>query len=176
MLAAAAAGNYQANPEDPQTWSFLAFPRLKHPTLEWVEAMGGVDLDRIRIIPISSIRNDSLTTLNSILEWLGEPPFPTDTKLPRHNEGGDMNTARWAKFLRQPPNFIVKLAKVILPSHNLRKAIFDPLRRPGFKAKKAPRPELSEEQRADLEAAFAEEIEFLADLEAHIDPRLIISH
>jgi len=87
-----------------------------------------------------------------------------------------MNSAGWAKFLRRPPKFLVSLAKILLPSHNLRKAIFDPLRRPGFKAKKAPRPELSEAHRADLEAAFAEEIEFLADLEAHIDPTLIISH
>ena len=172
MLAAAAAGDYQADPNDPQTWSFLAFPRLKHPTIKWAEALG----DRVRVIPISSIRNDSLATLNSILEWLGEPEFPADTKLPRHNEGGDMNSAGWAKFLRRPPKFLVSLAKILLPSHNLRKAIFDPLRRPGFKAKKAPRPELSEAHRADLEAAFAEEIEFLADLEAHIDPTLIISH
>jgi len=35
---------------------------------------------------------------------------------------------------------------------------------------------LSEERRAELEAAFAEEIEFLADLESHIDSELIISH
>ena len=176
MLAAAAAGDYQANPEDPQTWSFLSFPRLKHPTLQWVEALGGVEANRIRIIPISSIRNDSLATINSILEWLGESPFPIDQKLPHHNEGGDMNKAGWARFLRQPPMFLVKLAKILLPSHNLRKAIFDPLRRPGYKAKKTQRPELSIEKRTDLEAAFSEEIEFLANLESHIDPSLIISH
>ena len=87
-----------------------------------------------------------------------------------------MNSAGWARFLRQPPTFIVKIAKILLPSHNLRKVIFDPLRRPGFKAKKTQRPELSVEQRADLEKAFAEEIEFLADLESHIDSNLIISH
>ena len=176
MLAAAAACDYQANPEDPQTWSFLSFPRLKHPTLQWVEALGGVEANRIRIIPISSIRNDSLATLNSILEWLGESPFPIDKKLPHHNEGGDMNKAGRARFRRQPPMLLVKLAKILLPSHNLRKAIFDPLRRPGYKAKKTQRPELSIEQRTDLEAAFSEEIEFLADLESHIDPSLIISH
>ena len=176
MLAAAAAGDYQANPQDSQTWSFLAFPRLKHPTLQWIEAMGGTKSNRIRIIPISSIRNDSLATLNSILEWLDEPPFSMDKKLPHHNEGGAMNSAGWPRVLRQPPTFIVKLAKILLPSHSLRKAIFDPLRRPGFKVKKTQRPELSVEQRADLEEAFAEEIEFLADLESHIDPNLIISH
>ena len=54
--------------------------------------------------------------------------------------------------------------------------IFDPLRRPGFKPKKTQRPELSLEQRADLEAAFTEEIEFLDNLESYIDPSLIISH
>jgi len=35
---------------------------------------------------------------------------------------------------------------------------------------------LSEEVRIDLEAAFAEEIDFLANLESHIDSELIISH
>jgi len=35
---------------------------------------------------------------------------------------------------------------------------------------------LSEKVRIDLEAAFAEEIEFLADLESHIASELIISH
>ena len=87
-----------------------------------------------------------------------------------------MNKAGWARFLRQPPMFLVKLAKILLPSHKLRKAIFDPLRRPGYKAKKTQRPELSIEKRTDLEAAFSEEIEFLANLESHIDPSLIISH
>ena len=87
-----------------------------------------------------------------------------------------MNSAGWARFLRQTPTVIVKLATILLPSHSLRKAICDPLRRPGFKANKTQRPELSVEQRAELEKAFAEEIEFLADLESHIDPNLIISH
>ena len=164
------------NLEDPQTWSFLAFPRLKHATLHWVEALGGVKSNRIRIIPLSSIRNDSLATLNSILEWLGESPFPEDKILPHHNEGGDMNKAGWARFLRQPPLLLVKLAKILLPSHNLRRAIFDPLRRPGSKPKKTQRPELTDEQRVELEDAFMEESEFLSDLESYIDPSLIISH
>ena len=176
MLAAAAACDYQANPEDPQTWSFLAFPRLKNPTLDWIEALGGAEANRIRIVPLSSIKNDSLATINSILEWLDEPIFPDEKKLPRYNEGGDMNAAGWARFLRQPPNILVSMVKIILPSHNLRKAIFDPLRRPGFKAKKAKRPELSDKQRTELETAFSEEIEFLANLESYIDPGLIISH
>ena len=87
-----------------------------------------------------------------------------------------MNDAGWARFLRQPPNILVSIVKILLPSHNLRKAIFDPLRRPGFKAKKAKRPELSDKQRTELETAFSEEIEFLANLESYIDPSLIISH
>jgi hypothetical protein len=87
-----------------------------------------------------------------------------------------MNPSGWAKFLRQPPKFLITLTKILLPSQRLRKAIFNPLRRPGFKAKAASRPALSEKVRIDLEAAFAEEIEFLADLESHIDSELIISH
>ena len=87
-----------------------------------------------------------------------------------------MNKAGWARFLRQPPLLLVKLAKILLPSHNLRRAIFDPLRRPGFKPKKTKRPELTDEQRVELEDAFMEESEFLSDLESYIDPSLIISH
>ena len=171
MLELAAARNFQQSADDPETWSFLAFPRLKHPTIKWAESLG----DRVRIIPLSSIKNDPLTTLNDILTWLELEPLPENTKLPRHNEGGDMNPSGWAKFLRQPPKFLITLSKILLPSHRLRKAIFDPLRRPGFKAKAASRPTLSEELRIDLEAAFAEEIDFLANLESHIDSELIIA-
>ena len=81
MLAAAAACDYQANPEDPKLLSFLAFPRLKNPTLDWIEA-GGAEANRIRIVPLSSIKNDSLATINSILEWLDEPLFPDEKNYP----------------------------------------------------------------------------------------------
>jgi hypothetical protein len=172
MLELAAARNFQPSVDDPQTWSFLAFPRLKQQTIKWAESLG----DRVRIVPLSSIKNDPIATFNDILTWLELEPLPADTKLPRHNEGGDMNPSSWAKALRQPPQFLITLSKILLPSRRLRKAIFDPLRRPGFKAKAASRPTLSEGQRSELEAAFAEEIEFLADLESHIDPALIISH
>jgi hypothetical protein len=87
-----------------------------------------------------------------------------------------MNPAGWARFLRQPPDFLISAARILLPSHRLRRAIFDPLRSPGFKPKAAAREPITEQQQAILEAAFSEEVEFLADLEAHIDPALIISH
>ena len=172
MFDLAASRGFKADIEDPLTWSFLGFPRLKDPTLRWVEALG----NNVRVIPLSSIKNDPLATMNDILEWLDLDELPTGTEFPRHNEGGGMNPAGWARFLRRPPDFLISAARILLPSHRLRRAIFDPLRSPGFKPKAAAREPISEQQQAILEAAFSEEVEFLADLEAHIDPALIISH
>ena len=127
MLAAAAAGDYQANPQDPQTWSFLAFPRLKHPTLQWIEAMGGTESNRIRIIPISSIRNDSLATLNSILDG-SRTTIPQDKKLPHHNRAATIQQDGLDFFDSplHPSSNLLRSSSLL----SLRKAIFDPLRRP----------------------------------------------
>tara|TARA_B100001250_G_scaffold143371_1_gene122704 strand:- start:2086 stop:3012 length:927 start_codon:yes stop_codon:yes gene_type:complete len=164
--------NFKADINDPETWSFLGFPRMKSSTLKWVENFG----DRVRIVPLDSIKNDSLATMNDILSWLKLETLSENTDLPRKNEGGSMNPAKWAKFLRKPPNFIVNLVKILMPSQKLRKMFFDPLRKPGFNPKKTSRPELDEEMRNLLEIAFEEEIEFLENLESYINSELLIIH
>ena len=170
MLEKAKKNNFKASIDDPETWSFLGFPRMKSSTLKWVEELE----DRVRIVPLDSIKNNSLDTMNEILSWLNLEPLPGDTNLQIQNEGGDMNAARWAKFLRQPPKFIVNIIKIVLPSQKLRKMLFEPLRKPGFNPKKQSRPELDEGTRNLLEIAFEEEIEFLNNLESYIDPELLI--
>ena len=132
--------SFQPDEDAPQTYSFLRFPRLKAPTLQWVEALG----DRVRIIPLSSIATDPLRTTNEILSWLGVERMPEDTSLPRYNERGEMNPAGWAKTLREPPSFLSKLARILLPTKGLRRAILDPIRSPGFKPIAADSPVMDE--------------------------------
>ena len=172
MLEKIANNGYIASPDDPETWSFLSFPRLKEPTLKWVETLG----ERVRVIPLSSIRNDPLSTVNDILSWLGADQLPPETKLQRYNEGGDMNPSSWAKFLRTPPKSLTTLTKILIPSHKLRRILFDPIRKPGFKPKSRARPKLTEQQRKTLENVFSEDIEFIENLESHIESDLLISH
>ncbi len=172
MLVKAKNTDFKANIDDPETWSYLGFPRMKSCTLNWVEQLG----DQVRIVPLDSIKNDSVATMNDILSWLDLDMFPIDVNLPRQNEGGDINKAKWAKFLRQPPKFIINLVKFLIPSQKLRKVIFEPLRKPGFNPKKASRPELDEEMQKSLEMAFEEEIEFLENLESYVNPELLIIH
>jgi len=162
--------SFQPDEDAPQTYSFLRFPRLKAPTLQWVEALG----DRVRIIPLSSIATDPLRTTNEILSWLGVERMPEDTSLPRYNERGEMNPAGWAKTLREPPSFLSKLARILLPTKGLRRAILDPIRSPGFKPVTADSPVMDEETRQELESAFAEEIEFQENLSSYIDPSIIV--
>ena len=162
--------SFQPDEDAPQTYSFLRFPRLKAPTLQWVEALG----DRVRIIPLSSIATDPLRTTNEILSWLGVERLPEDTSLPRYNERGEMNPAGWAKTLREPPSFLSKLARILLPTKGLRRAILDPIRSPGFKPVTADSPVMDEETRQELESAFAEEIEFQENLSSYIDPSIIV--
>ena len=101
MLAAAAACDYQANPKTHKPGASSHSPPKKS-NIRLDRSVRGAEANRIRIVPLSSIKNDSLATINSILEWLDEPIFPDEKKLPRYNEGGDMNAAGWARFLRQP--------------------------------------------------------------------------
>ena len=162
--------SFQPDEDAPQTYSFLRFPRLKAPTLQWVEALG----DRVRIIPLSSIATDPLRTTNEILSWLGVERMPEDTSLPRYNERGEMNPSGWAKTLREPPSFLSKLARTLLPTKGLRRAILDPIRSPGFKPIAADSPVMDEQTRHELESAFAEEIEFQENLSSYIDPSIIV--
>ena len=54
------------------------------------------------------------------------------------------------------------------------RAVLDPIRSPGFKPVSADAPVLDDETRLELEAAFAEEIEFQENLTSYIDPSLIV--
>ena len=163
--------SFQPDESVPETYSFLRFPRLKAPTLQWVEALG----DRVRVVPLSSIATDPLRTTNEILSWLEVERMPEDTSLPRYNERGEMNPSGWAKTLREPPSFLSKLARTLLPTKGLRRAILDPIRSPGFKPVTADSPVMDEETRQELESAFAEEIEFQENLTSYIDPSIIVS-
>ena len=126
------------------------------------------------MVPLSSIKDNPLGTVNTLLNWLDLPEMPADTKLPRHNESGGMNQSAWARMLREPPSWLASLTKILLPTKGLRRAVLDPIRAPGFKPKSYRRPGLSEQTRKELETAFAEEIEFQANLSHHIDTSLII--
>ena len=132
--------SFQPDESVPETYSFLRFPRLKAPTLQWVEALG----DRVRVVPLSSIATDPLRTTNEILSWLEVERMPEDTSLPRYNERGEMNPSGWAKTLREPPSFLSKLARTLLPTKGLRRAILDPIRSPGFKPIAADSPIMDE--------------------------------
>ncbi|MEO2222460.1 MAG: hypothetical protein ABGX29_06035, partial [Candidatus Poseidoniia archaeon] len=130
--------------------------------------------DRVRIIPINTIKAAPLQTLNEILEWLGIEKFSDDINLSKQNESGILNSARWARFVRTPPTLLVSLVKILIPTQKLRKAILDPIRSPAFKPKPYRRPELSEEVRKELETVFSEELEFQKNLSKYIDSNLII--
>ena len=162
--------SFQPDEGVPETYSFLRFPRLKAPTLQWVEALG----DRVRVVPLSSIATEPLRTTNEILSWLEVERMPEDTSLPRYNERGEMNPSGWAKTLREPPSFLSKLARTLLPTKGLRRAILDPIRSPGFKPIAADSLVMDEQTRHELESAFAEEIEFQENLASYIDPSIIV--
>ena len=171
MLEICRSQSFEADVNAPETYSFLRFPRMKEDTIRWTEALG----DRVRVVPLSSIANDPLATMNEILTWLEIDTLPDDTSLPKHNERGKLNQSVWARFLRQPPNLLVSLAKILLPTKGLRRAVLDPIRSPGFKPVHAESAQITEEVRAELETAFTEEIEFQENLTKYIESSLIIS-
>ena len=171
MLEICRSQSFEADVNAPDTYSFLRFPRMKEDTIRWTEALG----DRVRVVPLSSIANDPLATMNEILTWLEIDTLPDDTSLPKHNERGKLNQSIWARFLRQPPNLLVSLAKILLPTKGLRRTVLDPIRSPGFKPVRAESAQITEEVRVELETAFIEEIEFQENLTKYIESSLIIS-
>ena len=171
MLEMCRTQSFEADANIPDTYSFLRFPRMKQEPLRWADALG----DRVRVVPLSSIANGPLTTMNEILTWLGIQPLAEGTPLPKHNERGKMNQSSWAQFLRQPPNFLVSISKILLPTKGLRRAVLDPIRSPGFKPVRTEAAQITEEVRAELETAFTEEIEFQENLTKYLDSSLIIS-
>ena len=171
MLEICRSQSFEADVNAPDTYSFLRFPRMKEDTIRWTEALG----DRVRVVPLSSIANNPLATMNEILTWLEIDTLPDDTSLPKHNERGKLNQSIWARFLRQPPNLLVSLAKILLPTKGLRRTVLDPIRSPGFKPVRAESAQITEEVRAELETAFTEEIEFQENLTKYIESSLIIS-
>jgi len=170
MIELARAQSFLPDEDSPETYSFLRFPRMKAPTLRWVEALG----ERVRVVPLASIAADPLGTTNTLLSWLETPLMPPDMELPRYNERGQMNPSGWAKTLRKPPSLLSGLAKILLPTKGLRRAVLDPIRSPGFKPVSADAPVLDDETRHELERAFAEEIEFQENLTSYIDTSLIV--
>jgi len=170
MIELARAQSFLPDEDSPETYSFLRFPRMKAPTLRWVEALG----ERVRVVPLASIAADPLGTTNTLLSWLEAPLMPPDMELPRYNERGQMNPSGWAKTLRKPPSLLSGLAKILLPTKGLRRAVLDPIRSPGFKPVSADAPVLDDETRHELERAFAEEIEFQENLTSYIDTSLIV--
>ena len=171
MLEICRSQSFEADVNAPDTYSFLRFPRMKEDTIRWTEALG----DRVRVVPLSSIANNPLASMNEILTWLEIDTLPDDTSLPKHNERGKLNQSIWARFLRQPPNLLVSLAKILLPTKGLRRTVLDPIRSPGFKPVRAESAQITEEVRAELETAFIEEIEFQENLTKYIESSLIIS-
>ena len=112
MIELARTQSFEPDEDAPETYSFLRFPRLKEPTIRWTETLG----DRVKVIPLSSIKDNPLRTVNTLLNWLELPEMPSDTKLPRHNESGGMNQSAWARTLREPPGWLASLAMTLLPT------------------------------------------------------------
>jgi hypothetical protein len=66
------------------------------------------------------------------------------------------------------------LARILLPTKGLRRAVLDPIRSPGFKPVATDSPVMDEQTRHELERAFADEIEFQDNLTSYIDPSIIV--
>ena len=132
------------------TWSFLTYPKYSESVMKWIENLGE---DRVKVIKLTSIAGNSRGVLNSICEWLDIDPLKLPQKLAVNNQGGKLSNNPLRKFLRHPPNFIFKLARLFLPSRNFRRIIFDPIRRMGWKyvrtEKKHISPEVEERTRID---------------------------
>ena len=129
----------------------------------------------IIVIKLTSIAGNSRGVLNSICEWLDIDPLKLPQKLAVNNQGGKLSNNPLRKFLRHPPNFIFKLARLFLPSRNFRRIIFDPIRRMGWKYVRTEKKHISPEVEERIRTIFTKDIEFFDNIEEYIPSSVLIN-
>jgi len=163
--------NWVADNEDPETWGFLTYPRFSSHVKKWVDELGP---ERVRVISLSSIASNPRAVLDQISNWLDidekEMPRNLNVKNPR----GELSKSRLRKFLRSPPDWAFSLAKVILPTRSLRKALLDPIRSRGWKYVPSEKQPIPDETSEKIRLNLSEDIEFFENLEKHIPKSVII--
>ena len=164
--------NWSPDPNDPETWGFLTYPRYSKHVKKWIDLLGQ---DRVRVISLGTIATNPRMVLDSISEWLEIDPMKMPRNLNIKNPRGELSKSRFRQFLRSPPNWAFSLAKLVLPSRGLRKALLDPIRSKGWKYVPSEKQEIPVETTEKIRSNLIQDIEFFENLEEQIPESTIIS-
>ncbi len=163
--------DWVADTRKAETWGFLTYPRYSHFVQSWVDEIG---VDRVRVIPLSSIAQNSRGVLQDLSDWLGID----STKIPRNldvqNPKGQLSNSPFRKFLRKPPSWAFSAARVLLPNRALRKALLDPIRRRGWKHIPTNAPEILPEVEKAIRERLSDDTTFFESLESLLPSEVII--
>ena len=163
--------DWVADKNNAETWSFLTYPRYSHFVRSWVDEIGA---DRVRVIPLSSISQNSRGVLQELSDWLGID----STKMPRNlgvkNPRGQLSNSPFRKFLRKPPSWVYSAARVLLPSRALRKTLLDPIRRRGWKHVPTSAPEILPEVEKAIRERLSDDTAFFESLGSLLPSEVII--
>ena len=164
--------NWSPDPNDPETWGFLTYPRYSKHVKKWIDLLGQ---DRVRVISLGTIATNPRMVLDHISEWLEID----STKMPRNlnvkNPRGELSKSRLRQFLRSPPKWAFTLAKLVLPTRGLRKALLDPIRSKGWKYVPSEKQQITQETSEKIRTKLIYDIEFFENLEEQILESTIIS-
>ena len=159
------------DPEIPETWSFLTYPRYSQFVRDWASQL---DTDRVRVITLESIAGNPTGVLRELSIWLGI----SESGMPRNpsvkNSRGRLSNTPIRKFLRNPPNWAFSAARLLLPSRAVRRRILDPIRRAGWKHVPAEKPEISKEMENTIRDKLREDTEFFQNLSSNLPVGIIV--
>ena len=163
--------NWIADPEAPETWSFLTYPRYSQFVRDWVSQL---DPGRVRVITLASVAGNPQGVLRKLSGWLGinEEGMPRNPSV--KNSRGKLSNAPIRKFLRNPPTWAFSTARLLMPSRAVRRRILDPIRRAGWKHIPAEKPKISSDMENTIRERLREDTEFFQNLSSELPDGMIV--
>ena len=164
--------DWTPDPEIPETWSFLTYPRYSQFVRDWTSQL---DSDRVRVITLSSIAGNPTGVLRALSEWLeiSEGGMPRNPSV--QNSRGKLSNDPIRRFLRNPPSWVFSTARLLMPSRAVRRSLLDPIRRIGWKHVPAEKPRLSSEMENKIRERLSEDTEFFQNLSAELPDGVIVN-
>ena len=159
------------DPDVPETWSFLTYPRYAQFVREWASEL---DPERVRVITLGSIAGNPTGVLRDLSDWLGisEGGMPRNPSV--KNSRGKLSNSPIRKFLRDPPSWVFSTARLLMPSRAIRRRILDPIRRAGWKHVPAEKPHISSEMENTLRERLRVDSEFFQNLSSELPDGIIV--
>lgn len=163
--------DWEPDIDNPETWLFLTYPRFSSFVRKWVTEIGH---ERVRVVRLPSLAEDPNRVLESIGRWLGISVEAMPKNPPTKNVRGKLSNAPLRRFLRNPPGWAFSVARLLMPSRTLRRALLDPIRRKGWKHVPADKPQLGPDFEEQVREYLRDDVRFFENLSTELPEGVVL--